>query len=687
MNRIVHAARHLAVIGAVLALLTGASLLSASESRYRILVEQTEVGEMRVRALSRSERESSYRHDENGRATKTYERFSIDPGGVPIRYETHGDSGYGTTVDESFELTLDRARWRSRVDEGDMAREPGSLFVPMEASPAYMAQLARTVLDDPENTSSLVAGGRLQVDSLERRTVKGPSGPIEIELVELTGLDPQSTHLWLRDHPDSPLFASTYPRQRIILRGYEHTIPELLERQNRAIDRQMVRLKDDLEHPLPGSTLIREVRWFNAREGRLEGPSDIWLIDGRIARISLPRTTNAKADQRIDGRGLTLLPGLFDTHVHYAPDRGLIYLAAGITSVRDMGNQNERLIRLRDMTDRGELPGPRIIPAGFIEGASRFASRNGFVVRDLDRALEAVRWYADRGYRMVKLYSSVRPEWVEPITQAARQRGMRVTGHVPAFMSAERAIQAGFDEISHINQLMLNFVSRPGDDTRTLQRFTRVGEDAHRVDLSSERARALLQLMKERGTAVEPTLVAFEAMFTQKQGQSNPSWIAIADHLPILWRRSLKVAELDLDGEQLQNFRKSFRRLLDLSAAVQGQGIPLIAGTDSGSGLALIRELELMVQAGLTPAQALQTATWNAAQALGEAGQRGAIEIGQRADLILVNGDPLSRVSDLRKIALVIQGTSAWRPSELWQRMGFKPFTAPAAIDGPEVDD
>jgi hypothetical protein len=193
--------------------------------------------------------------------------------------------------------------------------------------------------------------------------------------------------------------------------------------------------------------------------------------------------------------------------------------------------------------------------------------------------------------------------------------------------------------------------------------------------------------MKERGTAVEPTLVAFEAMFTQKQGQSNPSWIAIADHLPILWRRSLKVAELDLDGEQLQNFRKSFRRLLDLSAAVQGQGIPLIAGTDSGSGLALIRELELMVQAGLTPAQALQTATWNAAQALGEAGQRGAIEIGQRADLILVNGDPLSRVSDLRKIALVIQGTSAWRPSELWQRMGFKPFTAPAAIDGPEVDD
>ncbi len=463
-------------------------------------------------------------------------------------------------------------------------------------------------------------------------------------------------------------------------------MPELLDRQGRAIDRQLSRLKTELEQPLPGTTVIRSVRWFDARQARLEGPSDVWLLDGRIVAITPPRALSAKPDQRIEGRGQVLLPGLFDTHVHYGRDRGLLYLASGITTVRDMGNQNERLLRTRDMIARGQIPGPQVVPAGFIEGSSRFASRNGFVVSDLDRALESVRWYADRGYRSIKLYSSIRPEWVEPIAQLARQRGLRVIGHVPAFMNTERAIRAGYDEVNHINQLMLNFVARPGDDTRTLQRFTRVGEDGHRIDLAGAQARALVSLMKERGTAVEPTLVAFEAMFTQQQGQSNPSYVAIAEHLPVLWRRDLKVAELDLEGELLQRYRQSFRRLLDLSALVHEAGIPLIAGTDSGSGFALIRELELMVEAGLTPARALQSATWNAAVALGESGERGLIERGRRADLLLVQGNPVERIGDLRRATLVIQGSSAWRPSELWQRMGFRPFVAPAGIDGPEAD-
>lgn len=665
----------------------GSASPSYAQSRYRILAEQTPIGEVRVQSTGAVERETYYRFVDNGRGPEVRERFSIDPGGVPVRFEARGTSTYGAAIEETFELTLDRARWRSRVDHGDIEREPGSLFVPLEATPAYFAQLAKTVLDDPEDASSLVGGGKLRVELLEQRTVTGPLGPIDISLVEIGGLDPQPSHLWLRDHAESPLFASTYPRHRIVLEGYEHTVPELLERQSRAIDRQMARLKAEFERPLPGTTVIRSVRWFNARMGRMEGPADVWLLDGRIASVTATRSLNAKPDQKIDGRGLTLLPGLFDTHVHYSQDRGLVYLASGITTVRDMGNQNERLLKSRDMITRGLIPGPQIVPAGFIEGSSRFSSRNGFVVGELDRALEAVRWYAERGYRSIKLYSSIRPDWVEPIAQHARQRGMRVIGHVPAFMSTERAIRAGFDEINHINQLMLNFVARPGDDTRTLQRFTRVGEDGHRVDLGGRQARALIGLMKERGTSVEPTLVAFEAMFTQRQGQSNPSYVSIAEHLPILWRRDLKVAELDLEGDQLQSYRQSFRRLLDLTAQMNDAGIPLIAGTDSGSGFALIRELELMVDAGIPPARAIQSATWNAAQALGESGERGTIERGRRADLILVRGDPMANISDLRRVALVIQGTSAWLPSELWQRMGFKPFGTPVGIDGPEADD
>jgi len=394
-----------------------------------------------------------------------------------------------------------------------------------------------------------------------------------------------------------------------------------------------------------------------------------------------------KADQRIEANRYTLFPGLADTHVHYSADRGLAYLAAGVTTVRDMGNQNERLLRAREMINRGELPGPHIVPSGFIEGASRFASRNGVIAPDLDRALEAVNWYAARGYRSIKLYSSVRPEWVEPIARAARQRGLRISGHIPAFMGVEQAIRLGFDEIVHANQLMLHFVARPGDDTRTMQRFTRVGEDGRGINLAGPRARSLIDLMKARKTSFEPTLVAFEAMFNQKQGQSNPSYIAVADHLPVLWRRELKVAELDLEGDRLDQYRESFQRMLELTAAIHREGLPILVGSDSTAGLGVARELELLVRAGIPAAEALQLATWGAARALGEDTQRGTIERGRRAELILIEGDPTVRIEDIRRVALVIQGTTAYRPSELWQQMGFRSFAAPASIDGADAED
>jgi imidazolonepropionase-like amidohydrolase len=127
--------------------------------------------------------------------------------------------------------------------------------------------------------------------------------------------------------------------------------------------------------------------------------------------------------------------------------------------------------------------------------------------------------------------------------------------------------------------------------------------------------------------------------------------------------------------------------MLDLTAAAHREGLLILVGTDSSSGLAMARELELMVRAGIPAARALQSATLVAAVALGEDTQRGSIERGRKAELILVDGDPTRRIEDIRRIALVIQGTTAYRPSEIWQQMGFRPFAAPAAIDGPGSED
>jgi imidazolonepropionase-like amidohydrolase len=169
-------------------------------------------------------------------------------------------------------------------------------------------------------------------------------------------------------------------------------------------------------------------------------------------------------------------------------------------------------------------------------------------------------------------------------------------------------------------------------------------------------------------------------MFTQAQGQPNPGLVDIAGHLPATWQRGLKVAEMDLEGAKLETFRQSYQRLLDLTGAMHRAGVPLVAGTDSLAGLGLHRELALYVRAGLTPAQALRTATWNAAKVAGESAQRGSIERGKVADLLLVDGDPSVDITTLRRASLVIQGAVAYSPAALYEAIGFKPFVDGAAI-------
>jgi hypothetical protein len=176
--------------------------------------------------------------------------------------------------------------------------------------------------------------------------------------------------------------------------------------------------------------------------------------------------------------------------------------------------------------------GPRIAANGLIEGKSPFSSQSDFVPDTLGEALAAIDWYAAHGYRQLKLYNSIRPEWVKPMAAHARQLGLRVGGHVPAFMTAAQAVQAGYRELHHINQVTLNFLVGPQDDTRTLLRFTLPGDRAHTLKLDDARTRDFIALLRRTGTVVDPTAVAFEAMYLQRQGSINPSYAAIASHLP-----------------------------------------------------------------------------------------------------------------------------------------------------------
>jgi imidazolonepropionase-like amidohydrolase len=401
--------------------------------------------------------------------------------------------------------------------------------------------------------------------------------------------------------------------------------------------------------------------------------------DGRIGSI-VPAGQGGAADRTVDAGGRVLLPGLFDMHVHVSRWDGLLHLGAGVTTIRDMGNDNDTLQQIMAEEKAGRLLMSHIVPAGFIEGESPMASRSGFVISDLAGAKKAVDWYAEHHYPQIKIYNSFPKAALRDTVAYAHAKGMRVSGHIPAFLRAQDAVEAGYDEIQHINQLLLNFFVTPTTDTRTLERFYLVGEKAAGLDLDSKPVQDFIALLKARNVDIDPTLATFDFL-RQRDGQMSQAYAAVADHMPPDVARGFRSASMKIpDDATALRYEKSYQKCIEFMGRMYKAGIPVVAGTDGLPGFTLQRELELYVMAGLTPAQALQVATWNGAKYARVLDDRGSVTAGKRADLILVDGDPTRDIADIRKVALVFKDGDAYYPSELFTELGVKPFAAPLMV-------
>ena len=246
------------------------------------------------------------------------------------------------------------------------------------------------------------------------------------------------------------------------------------------------------------------------------------LVNGkRIAAVEPVDSPATPGEVTIDGAGGTLIAGMYEMHGHLGQDGALLNVLAGITSVRDMGNDNAVLDALVRRIESGEIGGPHVIRSGFIEGKSPFSANNGIVVDSQEKALDAVRWYGARGFWQIKVYNSMNPAWVPAIVEEAHRLGMRVAGHVPAFASADQMIEAGYDEITHINQFVLGWVIAPGEDTRTLFRLTAL-KRLPALDLSSAKVQHTMDLMVKGKKAIDPTLGIHENLAFNRDGQVPP---------------------------------------------------------------------------------------------------------------------------------------------------------------------
>jgi hypothetical protein len=182
-----------------------------------------------------------------------------------------------------------------------------------------------------------------------------------------------------------------------------------------------------------------------------------------------------------------------------------------------------------------------------VEGRSPFNTNSGIVVDSESAAIDAVRWYGARSYWQIKIYNSMNPAWVPAIVKEAHRLGMRVAGHVPAFSDADAMIEAGYDEITHINQFMLGWVLKPGEDTRTLLRLTALRR-LQDLDLDVADVQRTINLMVSRKVAIDPTLGIHEALTSNRDEKMPPGAADYLDHMPIGYQRSAKKAMTDTVG-------------------------------------------------------------------------------------------------------------------------------------------
>jgi imidazolonepropionase-like amidohydrolase len=415
-------------------------------------------------------------------------------------------------------------------------------------------------------------------------------------------------------------------------------------------------------------------RVFDARGERWLSDHTVVILGSTITAVGPSNTTAIPAGSEvIDLTGKALLPGLIDLHAHLNPRSGELHIASGVTTIRELGNDEDAVDAYRARFDAGTAIGPHVVRFVRIEGTGPKALRTKVTASSREEALSAVERFAARGYDGVKIYHSVDPALVPIIVDAAHARGMKVTGHVPAGMIADDVIAAGYDGIEHINMVALNFVGSRETDTRDLSRFTVVGERGGSLDLASPAVRDTIAKLRARGVVVTPTYAVLERMFTAKPGTIAAGQAHHIARLPMAVQQRHARARLAIDDAMLPAYRAAWVRLLALGKRLHDGGVHVAIGSDSTAGLMLYRELELFVEAGFPAATTLALATLGNARALGLERVIGSIEPGKRADLVVVAGDPIANIRDIAKIVSTMRAGVVFASAPLYVRSGVRP--------------
>ncbi len=629
-----------------------------------LLLHRVGTEEYSIREMGGGVRQLRSNFEINDRGTKRTDvsTLTMSPDLVPMRLEEVKTRGSEAEVRSVTEVKGGLAT----VREGDVSRDvarPAVAYVgfgPMPAALEMVMMRYWKLHRQPARLPILRADAKAL--PLEIRMVGHDTFEVKGQFVRLTrytiaNLVFGREVLWMNDSGRIAAvmtFAGGLPQEEL-LDEYEPVAAEL---EHSGVQQEMLDL-DDLRQrvkpELTGTFAIVGARLIDGTGRPAVENAVVVVRDGRIAAAGAAGVTRVPAGVRVvHAEGRSLLPGLWEMHVHFSGvEFGPALLAAGVTTARDCGGEFEFLTTVRRKMEREQAPGPRLLLAGLIDSGGPLAF--GWVdVRSAAAAVAAVDMYADAGFEQIKVYTQLTAEMLKAIAVEAHRRGLTVTGHVPAALDAFAGIADGMDQINHL-QFVIRAMNPDGGTGP--------------VNLGSERSKRLIALLREKEIVVDPT-----AGWGEMAG--HPKDVAVASFEPgIAAAPDTLASRFDVMGVAAAEepaFRERRSTDLKVIGALFRAGVPIVAGSDTGlTGYGLDREMELYVKAGMTPMEAIESATIVPARAMKMDGETGSVEVGKRADLVLVEGDPLRNISDVRRVESVVKDGRMYDSKALGRSVGF----------------
>ncbi len=575
---------------------------------------------------------ADFQYTERGSKVALTATLRMQPDLTPMQFEAHGHNYRPFSVDTSFTLS-------------NTPLQPSFAIGGYAPFSVQMMMLRYWLAHGKQARMRQFPAATRDADIMIEQTGHDTVGDARLTRYSIANVVWGRESVWLNDRLEiaaAVSYAGNLPIEAV-RPEYRGALPQLIAS---ATSDRMKELASLAVKPLvQGSFAITGVRLIDGTGAEPVENATVIVRDGKIiaaGRLDASRGAPVIAAPRetpvIDGHGAALLPGLWEMHAHFAQvEYGPAYLAAGVTTARDCGGEFEFIRAVSDAINHLGGIGPHLLLAGLVDGSG--AGTFGTTWADTpDEGRAVVAKYKEAGFAQMKIYNRIKPEVLKAITAEAHLRGMTVTGHIPQGMTAIEGVEDGMDMINHF-----------GPVTQTVRA------------IGLERA---VEFFKQHHTVIDPTLAWGELL-------SRPKNVDIASFEPGFRKAPYTLTSMIGSAfGQGSHLEASFTILRALDAA----GVPIVAGTDKAlPAHSLHRELELYVEAGLTPMRVIQLATLGSARVMGMDREVGSIEAGKRADMILIDGNPLTDFSAMRRIVRVISNGRVYDPARLWTSVGFQP--------------